>query len=140
MKAVYFIFEVVPCNNADNFLLQDNARLLFLHLILLRELFVFHGLNYTLKYKPSILPFLFHITYYKQLMDGYFIPKPSILPFLFHITYYKQLMDGYFIPKPSILPFLFHITYKQLMDGYFIPSQLYLSIHDSVFETLSGLH
>ena len=56
-------FEVIPCNNADNVLLQDNAILLFLHSESLIESFVFHDLSYILKHKLE--PFLFLI--YKML-------------------------------------------------------------------------
>ena len=38
-------FEAVPCNNADNFLLQDNAILLFHRSEPLRELFFHHNSN-----------------------------------------------------------------------------------------------
>ena len=37
------MFEVILCNNPDNFLLQDNASLLFLHLESFIELFVLHS-------------------------------------------------------------------------------------------------
>ena len=52
-----------PSNNADNFLLQDNVTLLFLHLASLRESFVFQRLSYLFDYKPGIFPFLFHVTH-----------------------------------------------------------------------------
>ena len=56
-------FEVIPCNNANTFLLQDNVILLFLYLELLRELFAFHGLSYVMKYKQGICLFLSYANY-----------------------------------------------------------------------------
>ena len=43
------------------FLMQNNASFLFLCWSSLRKLFIFHRLSYTLKYKPVIFPFIFHI-------------------------------------------------------------------------------
>ena len=45
------------------FLLQDNASLVFLNLVLLRELFVFQEMCYILKYKATIFSVLLHITH-----------------------------------------------------------------------------
>ena len=68
-----------PSNNADNFLLQDNVTLLFLHLASLRESFVFQRLSYLFDFKPGIFPFLFHVTHLKQLLDYY----PRIFPIFY---------------------------------------------------------
>ena len=48
---------VIPLNNVDSFLLQDNASLFFLRLLSLTKLF-FNGFSYVLKYKQSIFLFL----------------------------------------------------------------------------------
>ena len=55
------MFIVIPLNNADSFLLQDNA--IFLRLESLKEELVFHDLSYVLKQKEDIfLPFLAYKT------------------------------------------------------------------------------
>ena len=63
MKAVQTIkmtssFEVIPCNNAITFLLQDYVILLFIYSKSLKELFLFHRLSYVLKYKLKVSLFL----------------------------------------------------------------------------------
>ena len=61
------------------FLLQDNSSVLFLRLGSLRGLFVFHNLNYFLKYKLDI--FFFNIQNTKSNCRIIFLKRFSIIYF-----------------------------------------------------------
>ena len=62
-------FEVIPCNNANNLLLQDNAILLFLRPESLIESFIFHGLSHVVTYKLKVFLFLLYTKYWEQFFD-----------------------------------------------------------------------
>ena len=51
-KKSALFFKVIPLNNADGFLLQDND--IFLRLESLNEWFGFHGLNCVMKHTQDI--------------------------------------------------------------------------------------
>ena len=67
--------------------MQDNANLLFLHLVSLRELFVFYGVRYSLKYKSGIFHFF-----------SYNILTPTVRLLLSNF-FQSSVVDGYFIPS-----------------------------------------
>ena len=121
-----------------HFLLEHNAILFFLRLKSLIELFVFHGLNYDLKYKLDIFIFLWYILsifdrqfYFSQLylfMNGIIFETLSGCDLISSksnatiATYWKHLSSSLF---GFVVAFSFFIQFE---ESIYEPPRLTLAV------------